>query len=563
MGKNRKRKNRAGGGSGGPGGTTGGDSGGPTSVWGGADHAMRLEHQASKKARKREKQRQEQEQATATTAATVEPSTTTIVKQERKLERRHKLTFKLTHDSQEKREASKLRLNITKVERDIQRLRPRLERWDDVEEKERLEKEAEEERKRQEGPQKKKGRLGPETWKLKGAARPAWQVCEFDVRYECPHQKAHDNSKEKAKRVRNLPALYKGKFGQDFGNQEDLSYPQRRQFLALLMQWGLLTMEAKKYKTARLAFLECLDLDGVVNPITDARCHLMRLYLEVNRPQSVYQLWTTRLAPALEKNKHNYKETSAVVLYSVALVEYIRWKDFGEGSRKQAEASLARAFCGNILCGYYVAFCEFFHQHMEYTDEIDQAEHTGHNALADAIEYCDSEQMGMWMGTDGAVEWVQETLLRGLHGQQLAGGSLSLADLEWSPTLIRVEEEFKAQQQQQQQQQEEEENEEDREQSQDGTEDGSGGEDSSKGDDNDDDDDNNEEDDDNHHVDILMYAGMYKTTMEMLYESGALSKIPPTIVEEELGSIEEEEGGEESDTNEAGEAGEKSSSDDE
>ena len=104
-------------------------------------------------------------------------------KQQRKMktakqEERARRSALLTRDSKEKREEGKLRLHIKRIQRQIEKLRSRLEAWDDVEEKQLIEKmRREEEQRRQEelNPKKKKGRKGPETWKLKGAARPAWQ----------------------------------------------------------------------------------------------------------------------------------------------------------------------------------------------------------------------------------------------------------------------------------------------------------------------------------------------------------------------------------------------------
>lgn len=458
-------------------------------VWCGAEHAMRQERHMSKQA-----QRQD-----------AAPE-----KEQKRVQRRERLTTKLTHDSKQKRESSKLRLNITKTQRDIEKLRKRLQQWDDVEEKTLLEKQ-EKDRQKMLEPKKKKGRLGPETWKLKGAARPAWQVNEFDVRYQCPHIKAHDDAKARARRIRNLLAIHKGSFGHAQASSTDkldISYPHRRQLLALLMQFGLLNQEAKKYKTARVAFLECLELDGVQNPITDVRCRLMRLYLEVNRPQSVHQLWTLRLAPAAGQ------ERSVWVLYSVALVEFVRWKDFEESSRLEAEEALVRAIQGNVYCAYYLAFADFFHKCMEFTDEINDA---GDDCpLEEAIEYCDSEQMGMWIGTDGALEWLQNTLLRTLHGQQVANGALTKADLEWKRKLGELEKEVKAQKEADQ----EDEGEEDDMHSEDeGAEDGSQLED--------------ERAEAEEEVDTLMYAGMFRTTMEMLEANGSFAQAPLAIIAEE------------------------------
>mmetsp|Transcript_7744 Transcript_7744/g.11092 ORF Transcript_7744/g.11092 Transcript_7744/m.11092 type:complete len:161 (+) Transcript_7744:52-534(+) len=53
---------------------------------------------------------------------------------EEKLSFRERRAATLGHDSQDKIDASKLRLHITKTERQLQQYRQRLEQWDDVEE---------------------------------------------------------------------------------------------------------------------------------------------------------------------------------------------------------------------------------------------------------------------------------------------------------------------------------------------------------------------------------------------------------------------------------------------
>ena len=82
------------------------------------------------------------------------------LKQNQKQEERARRSALLTRDSKEKREEGKLRLHIKRVQRQLDKLRERLESWDDVEEKRLLEQlKNEEERKRQEAlePKKKKG----------------------------------------------------------------------------------------------------------------------------------------------------------------------------------------------------------------------------------------------------------------------------------------------------------------------------------------------------------------------------------------------------------------------
>ena len=109
-----------------------------------------------------------------------------------KQEERARRSALLTRDSKEKREEGKNRLHIKRTQRQLDKLRERLENWDDVEEARLVKEEQERIRKEKENEgkeKKKKGRLGPETWKLKGAARPAHLVYDFDTRYVDPHMK--------------------------------------------------------------------------------------------------------------------------------------------------------------------------------------------------------------------------------------------------------------------------------------------------------------------------------------------------------------------------------------
>lgn len=318
--------------------------------------------------------------------------------------------------SRDSRESQKLQLHIVKTQREIGTLRAKLKAWDDVEEAERIRKEKETQ------PPKKKGKKGPETWKLRGAARPAWEVYDFDTRYEDKHAMAHDEACEKAKRSRNILVLYKGRMGQQVGPPQ----PASRNFLALLMQLGHLCLQAKKYKAARAAFIECMDLDGTDEPITSARCQLMRLYLEANRPESARRLWER-----LEN------DTSVWIRYSAALVEYVSWKLLEEkgSTRESAEALLAKAIQANVFCAYYLAFSETFDTVMEYTEDIEDA---NEETLEEAIEYCCSEQHGAWMETEGSIEWLKQVILRALNGGVVAGGKLTKTDLEWEERLEQL-----------------------------------------------------------------------------------------------------------------------------
>lgn len=303
-------------------------------------------------------------------------------------------------------------------------------------------------------------RPGPETWKLRGAARPAYEVYDFDVRYVDPHAKAFEDEKERVRRSINVLKVYRGKFG------TEESPKCCRQFLALLFQLGMLHIEAKQYKGAREAFRECIDLEGE-NAITMSRQRLMRMYLDCNRPDSARRLY--------ERTKNQ----SVWIRYSAALMEYVSFSLLEEegSSKKIASNVLSQAFKANIFCAFYLAFHSDFSTSMEYVDEIEDADE---GTLEEAIEYCNSDQMGHWLGTDGALEWVRETLLKIWNGEVL--GECSQSDLKsWDKALSRIEYQFEVSQPNDEKDEPEEET-----------------------------------------LDILMYTGMYRTAIDMLLESGQL-----------------------------------------
>ena len=356
-------------------------------------------------------------------------------KKAKKRLRGYERSIHLSHDSQEKKQESRLRLHISKTNREIDELRSRLSAWDEVDEQKANKKKVELEKKKQlelESGENSQGKIkrrrkGPETWKLRGAARPAHEVYEFDTRYVDPHLKAHEEAKAKAKRVINAFHLCKGHFGNECDNKKndssELLLDTCRSFLSSSMQSALLNLEAKKFKTARERLLEIIELEGTktLTPITNARCRLMRMYIEANRPDSARRLWE-RL-PA--------KFASVWIRYSAALIEYVSWKILGEpGSTEQTATKLLnQAIRSNVFCAYYIAFHDTFEKVMEYTDDVEDA---CDGTLEQAIEYCNSEQMGSWLGTEGAIDWIQSILAEGeKRSTRSHEDDLTKQDLDW------------------------------------------------------------------------------------------------------------------------------------
>jgi len=458
----------------------------------------------------------------------------------------------LSHDNYEKRQESKLRLHISKTKREIDALRNRLQAWDNVSERASIQKQQKlelQKRKREEEEsmpgfvKKRKGRLGPETWKLRGPARPAWEVYDFDTRYVDPFIKAHQEALERSKRSVNAFHVCKGSFGKhavdndDHNNNDDddttddddnddnvgsrntdtnahahspLMIESCRKFLSLSMQYALLNLEARKFKSARETLLEIVQLEGLqtLKPLTNARCRLMRMYLEANRPDSARRLW--------EKLPDEY--ASVWIRYSAALLEYVSWKILEEKGSSEGTAMelLKEAIRGNVYCAYYIAYHETFRQVMEYTEEVEDAED---GTLEQAIEYCHSEEMGNWAGTEGAVEWIRGCILESLNGKDGNDGDdddtdeeetscLTKKDFEWEEKLATAEKKYEETKMtmavsrdgdgDSTDQDQEPEPEQKEEQEEEGNEDAS-------------------------EADFLMFTGMFRTGMDMLSDSGAFS----------------------------------------
>ena len=301
----------------------------------------------------------------------------------------------LTHDTREKREGMKLQLHVKQTKRQVEVLRKRLQRWDPVEEKiaadqkKQKEEAAEAERLRLEeesllpASQKRvrRRRAGPETWKLRGAARPAHEVYDFDVRYECPHVLAHTEAAAQAGRVQNLLQSHNNNANNTLWFDPH-GIPECREYLGLLMQLGHVCQEAKQYKSAREAWLECVALDGGSNnndnsatnegePLTSARDALMRLYMQLHKYKDAYKLGTEFA-----------NDPSVWIRYHAALAAC-------QLDHEDQQQCMVEAVMSNIFCAYYlVHYKDTFSKVMEYTEELEDAETEPQSSLEEAIEYC-------------------------------------------------------------------------------------------------------------------------------------------------------------------------------
>jgi hypothetical protein len=365
-------------------------------AWTGAEHAVRQELSLKKN-------------SAAAKRDDAEEKNKKLLKKKQK---QHERTAALTHDTFEKKQAAKLKLHLAKTRRNVKELRKRLTSWDPLEENKLF---RQEESKEKEKPVKKKGRKGPETWKLRGAARPAQEVYDFDTRYVDPHAKAHRDATERARRSVNL-LLCKHQWEED-----EVAEAAVREYLMSLMQLGHLSQEAAQYNSAREAWLECIEIetDGGVG-ITNARECLIRMYMEVKRYDSILRF--------VEKDGKATLNDSVWIRYSAALAALASGRD-------DAETFVALAIQSNVFCAYYLSFHDTFSSVMEYTDELEESDEP-QSSLEEAIEYCCSEHAQFWLDVEDAVGCLKRLLLQSRSGNGSA--LLSPSDVEWSQLLDKI-----------------------------------------------------------------------------------------------------------------------------
>ena len=333
--------------------------------------------------------------------------------------------------------------------------------------------------------------LDPENWKLKGAARPAHEVYDFDVNFVDVHIVALDEAKLSKARSVDLKVECGGRFSAASSPQ-----PVCLDYLGALRDHGEECVIGKKYKEARDVFREGVELDGLTD-VFGFRGRLLCMFLEVNKPESVRRF----MADAVERGE---VVRSGVAVYANALVEFVSGVVLEEegSSEETARVAVKQALKSNLYIGLYLSFYDMFQECVEYGDEIDLCEEGG---VLEAIKFGSSRRVGPWMETEGFVEFLREEVL----------GALVSKDTwcDWKGRLNELvgEEEEEEEKEKEGSSEEEEDEEEDEE------------EEGGKGLGN----------------DAKMFAGMILTAMEMVSESGVFD-----------GDKSKEDGGEEEDEEE-------------
>jgi len=246
----------------------------------------------------------------------------------------------------------------------------------------------------------------------------------------------------------------------------------------------------------------------------------MNMYLHTNRPSSA-----RKLSNLLQNDE------SAWIKYSMALIEYISWNLLNEegSTSSTAEEMLKLAIRGNVYVVYLLAFSTTFEKSMEYTNEVCVEHELESNScsLLEAIEYgcnCynegegDSDEgkgmdkgMAIWMSTEGSLDWVRSVVLRVLNdNSDSASGNgeedrLTKADLlSWESKLNKEEEVYEKERNEKEQQ---------KLALKVSKEDGKI-------------DYGNDPEEDDEELDVVMYAGMFRTAMDWLSDAGELLKSP-------------------------------------
>jgi len=228
----------------------------------------------------------------------------------------------------------------------------------------------------------------------------------------------------------------------------------------------------------------------------------MRLYLDANRPSSARSLW--------ERLPIQYN--SVWIRFSHALLEYVSWKILEEDGSTYETTTQAFIYAikSNVYCAYYIAYHETFSKVFEYVEDVEDAED---GSLEQAIEYCNSEQVGSWIGIEGVIDWLRFMIVQALNlDDQLVDSDTSSSstsstndgkgqeqklirqDLEWGNKLEALEDECEVNQDLKP-----------KKDNSNGNEQGV---------------ENNEQEDDEE-ADTLMFAGMFRTSMDILTDAGA------------------------------------------
>lgn len=227
---------------------------------------------------------------------------------------------------------------------------------------------------------KKKGRLGYETWKLRGAARPADTLIDTFEDYNDPHAGTVD-----------MFTLHMGSFS---------SHPQTKVYLDLLTQLAVACGEAGFTRKEAETYERVLQIDA------EDKDNCRHLYV-----MSLLDRGEAGKARALIE-RFSATDTGTVMTYSMVLVEVVSWMALEEAGASEALATSAieRAYLANPYALVCLSYASIFEDVVEYADEINPAKCVP-GSVQEAIWYCCRQEVkSPWSELEGGEEWLRSIL---------------------------------------------------------------------------------------------------------------------------------------------------------
>jgi hypothetical protein len=147
--------------------------------------------------------------------------------------------------------------------------------------------------------------------------------------------------------------------------------------------------------------------------ITTARDSCMRMYLDLERYDAAFRL-----------GERFSMDSSCVIRFSVALLAFRLQKEESMINKLMLQAIKSNIFATLYLCHYDTFVAAF-----EFTEELQDADDEPQNSFEEALEYCSSAYASLWQQTDGAIERLQRSV---------QDDSLTPGDREWSGRLSQI-----------------------------------------------------------------------------------------------------------------------------
>ena len=381
------------------------------------------------------------------------------------------------HDSLITKEVEKRKARLLRLTKKIKALEAALKDWDEEEEAEKADKEAEKKAKNSNDAKAlqalmadraakglkpkppKNRRSDPSTWKLRGGARPASEVYDFDVRYVDPNLLRLE--KERKSAARRVNVLYLAVRHNDDVRKEieegggkgaaailpsvvehirvaqklTVGAERLETYLHMCVSraWAMHLLNQSRPPGYAASFRPTKSGGGsqkkkkvVEDPVSPSYQLLLKLGKEYDARSDVshWRSSALRILLALDRNdvaSTLLKGTPAASpsgasdvweLYSRVLVEYVSAVLLGEGRYGLLRDATRKALEGNVYAAMLLGYPSVFDGAVEYADDLKDVRRE-EGPLLQAVEFAASEQgKEVWRGTEGATEYIKEELGR-------------------------------------------------------------------------------------------------------------------------------------------------------